>query len=152
MKLDTQWIVGFVDGEGCFHVSINPHKDMKTGYQILPEFTVVQHERDIKVLYALKQYFSCGVVRVNRKDETSTKMAYRVRDKTHLLNKIVPFFMAHPLKTQKQIDFMKFRYVLLMMEKGDHLKESGIEEIRTVINQMNTRKILKIKSDLSGNS
>jgi hypothetical protein len=50
MKLETQWIVGFVDGEGCFHVGIARHEDMRTGYQILPEFTVVQHERDVQIL------------------------------------------------------------------------------------------------------
>ncbi|HEX7079988.1 MAG TPA: LAGLIDADG family homing endonuclease, partial [Gammaproteobacteria bacterium] len=47
MKLDAQWITGFVDGEGCFHVGINPHKEMTAGFQVLPEFTVVQHERDV---------------------------------------------------------------------------------------------------------
>ena len=37
MKLDAQWITGFVDGEGCFHVGINPHRETTTGYQVLPE-------------------------------------------------------------------------------------------------------------------
>jgi hypothetical protein len=23
MKLNAQWIVGFVDGEGCFHIGMN---------------------------------------------------------------------------------------------------------------------------------
>ena len=53
MNLEAQWIVGFVDGEGCFHVAINRHPDMKVGYQVLPEFTVVQHKRDIQILHAL---------------------------------------------------------------------------------------------------
>ncbi len=53
MNLQTQWILGFVDGEGCFHVAVNKNSTMTLGYQVLPEFTVTQHERDIKVLYAL---------------------------------------------------------------------------------------------------
>ena len=140
MQLEAQWIVGFVDGEGCFHISINPHKDMKLGFQVLPEFTVVQHERDVKVLYALKKYFGCGVVRVNRKDHTSTRMAYRVRSQEHLLNIIIPFFMKHSLKTQKYVEFKKFRRVLLMMEKQMHLNEEGLVEIRNVVSQMNRLK------------
>lgn len=48
MKLDAQWITGFVDGEGCFFVGINPHPDMTEKFQVVPEFTVVQHERDIQ--------------------------------------------------------------------------------------------------------
>ena len=133
MKLDAQWITGFVDGEGCFFVGINPHKEMTAGFQVLPEFTVVQHERDVQILHALKAYFGCGVVRVNHGD----RMAYRVRSKKHLLEHIVPFFMKHPLKTKKYVDFRKFRRILLMMEKGVHLKAEGVEEIRTISKQMN---------------
>ena len=33
MKLDAQWITGFVDGEGCFYVGINPHKEMTAGFR-----------------------------------------------------------------------------------------------------------------------
>ena len=133
MKLDAQWITGFVDGEGCFHVGINPHAEMTVGFQVLPEFTVVQHERDVQVLHALKAHFGCGVVRVNHGD----RMAYRVRSMKHLLEHIVPFFVKHPLKTRKNVDFLKFRDVLLLMEAGNHLTAEGIERIRSISQQMN---------------
>jgi hypothetical protein len=133
MQLEAQWIVGFVDGEGCFYVGINPHAEMSIGHQILPEFTVVQHERDVAILYALKAYFGCGVVRTNHGD----RMAYRVRSKDHLLQKIVPFFMKHPLKTKKNVEFLKFRDVLLLMEKDDHLTAEGVEKIRAIAGEMN---------------
>ena len=133
MKLDAQWITGFVDGEGCFHVGINKHSDMSAGYQVLPEFTVVQHERDVQVLHALKAHFDCGVVRTNHGD----RLAYRVRGQKHLLERIIPFFVEHPLKTKKRVDFEKFRKVLLMMEAGEHLTPDGIEAIRAVASQMN---------------
>ena len=133
MNLDAQWITGFVDGEGCFHVGINKHSDMTAGYQVLPEFTVVQHERDVQVLHALKAHFDCGVVRKNHGD----RMAYRVRGQKHLLERIIPFFVEHPLKTKKHVDFEKFRKVLLMMQAGEHLTPDGIERIRAVASQMN---------------
>ncbi len=133
MNLHAEWITGFVDGEGCFHVGISTHRDMKAGFQVLPEFTVVQHERDVQILYALKDYFGCGVVRVNHGD----RMAYRVRKLQNLTENIVPFFMKHPLKTKKNVDFRKFRSVLLKMEEGVHLTSEGVEEIRQIANQMN---------------
>ncbi len=133
MNLDAQWITGFVDGEGCFHVGINEHSDMKVGYQVLPEFTVVQHKRDVQILHALKAYFGCGVVRVNHGD----RMAYRVRGVKHLLEHIIPFFVKHPLKSKKRTDFQKFRRILLMMGAGDHLKHEGIERIGEISGQMN---------------
>ncbi len=133
MKISAEWITGFVDGEGCFHVGVNHDEEMTAGYQVLPEFTVVQHKRDIQVLYALKAFFQCGVVRINHGD----RMAYRVRSKEHLLHKIIPFFMKHSLKSRKRQDFLKFRQILLMMEEGKHLTPEGIEEIRFLASQMN---------------
>ena len=137
MQLEAQWVVGFVDGEGCFHVGVNVHAEMSVGYQVLPEFTVVQHERDIQILYALKAFFGCGVVRRNHGD----RMAYRVRSKEHLLRKILPFFMAHPLKTKKNIDFLKFRDVLLLMETDGHLTREGMDAIRAIASEMNTSEV-----------
>jgi len=133
MKLDAQWITGFVDGEGCFHIGIAKHSEMTVGFQVLPEFTVVQHERDVIILHALKAYFNCGVVRRNHSD----RWAYRVRGKQDLIERIVPFFMQHPLKSKKRVDFLKFRRVLRLMEAGDHLNESGLEKIRSIASQMN---------------
>ncbi len=133
MNLDAQWVVGFVDGEGCFHVALNKHPEMATGYQVLPEFTVVQHQRDVQVLFALKAFFGCGVVRRNHGD----RMAYRVRKLEHLVEKIAPFFLKHPLKTKKNIDFKKFRRVLLMMKRGGHLTPEGVKVIRQIAQSMN---------------
>ena len=134
MKLNAQWIVGFVDGEGCFHIGINKNQEMKLGVQVLPEFTVVQHEIDEQVLYALKSYFGCGVVRKNH----GTRLSYRVRGQANLRDRIIPFFEKHKLKTRKRVDFEKFRKVILLIEKGDHLKPEGLEQIRKIKTSMNS--------------
>ena len=84
MKLDAEWITGFVDGE------------------VLPEFTVVQHERDVK-----------------------------------LLQRIIPFFVMHPLKSEKREDFEKFHGVLRLMEAGEHLTTAGVNNVRCLTAQMN---------------
>ena len=133
-RLEAQWVVGFVDGEGCFYVGINLQPEMKVGYQVLPEFTIVQHERDIQLLYALKQFFGCGVVRRNHAE----RMAYRVRGTRHLRERILPFFEMHPLKSKKRQDFLKFRRILLLMERGEHLTTEGVERIRAIASKMNT--------------
>jgi hypothetical protein len=133
MRLEEEWVTGFVDGEGCFYVGINPHREMQIGFQVLPEFTVVQHERDVQLLQALQTFFGCGVVRTNHGD----RMAFRVRGKEHLLQHVIPFFLAHPLKSKKRLDFEKFREVVSLMERGDHLTESGLAKIRELAGQMN---------------
>lgn len=151
MDLEAQWITGFVDGEGCFYIGINKHDEMTSGYQILPEFTVVQHKRDVQILYALKSYFQCGVVRTIHGDS----MAFRVRSIKHLTERIIPFFEKHKLKTKKQQDFISFRKVLLKINRKEHLTSEGIEEINQIASKMNTGKVFstlrKIESDCIGN-
>ena len=139
MNLNAQWIVGFVDGEGCFHVGISKNQKMTLGVQVLPEFTVVQHQVDEQVLYALKAYFGCGVVRKNH----ATRLCYRVRGHDNLLHKILPFFEKHQLKTRKRVDFLKFRKVVLLMEKGEHLNPDGLEKIRQIKTTMNSTTFLR---------
>ena len=139
MNLNAQWIVGFVDGEGCFHVGINQNESMSLGVQVLPEFTVVQHEVDEQVLYNLKNYFGCGVVRKNHE----TRLCYRVRGQANLRDRIIPFFEKHKLKTRKRVDFEKFRRVILLIEKGEHLQADGLEQIRQIKKSMNSTTFLR---------
>jgi hypothetical protein len=139
MDLNAQWIVGFVDGEGCFHIGIHKNQEMKLGVQVLPEFTVVQHQVDEQVLYALKAYFGCGVVRKNH----GTRLCYRVRGHDNLLHRILPFFEKHQLKTRKRVDFAKFRKVILLMEKKEHLTSDGLEKIRQIKTTMNSTTFLR---------
>ena len=42
-KLEAQWVVGFVDGEGCFYVGINPHPEMSCQFQVLSLIDQVQN-------------------------------------------------------------------------------------------------------------
>ena len=139
MNLNAQWIVGFLDGEGCFHVGINQNESMKLGVQVLPEFTVVQHQVDAQVLYALKDYFGCGVVRQNH----GTRLSYRVRGQENLRDRIIPFFEKHQFKTRKRVDFAKFRKVILLIEKGEHLTADGLEKIRQIKISMNSTTFLR---------
>lgn len=134
MNLNAQWVVGFTDGEGCFHVGINKNESMNLGVQVLPEFTIVQHEVDGQVLYALKNFFKCGVVRKNH----GSRLSYRVRGQKNLHDRIIPFFEKHKLKTRKRVDFEKFRKVVLLMEKGEHLQAEGLEKIRQIKTSMNS--------------
>jgi hypothetical protein len=132
MQLHPQWIVGFTDGEGCFHVGIARHPEMALGYQVLPELVIVQHERNAKVLHALKKYFGCGVVRRNHGD----RMCWRVRKLEHLEQRIIPFFDRHDLKTLKRQDYLAFRRVVRLMSEGRHLSPEGLQMVRRIARRL----------------
>lgn len=58
--LDAAWVVGFVDGEGCFSVSVHrsPFMRRTAGWQLLPVFQVYQHGTHRAVLEALSAFFA----------------------------------------------------------------------------------------------
>lgn len=132
-RLTPEWIVGFIDGEGCFHVGISRHEDLRSGFQVLPELTVVQHQRDLDLLYELRSEMNCGVVRSNHGD----RFCWRVRKLKNLSEIIVPFFDKYPLRSKKAVEYLKFRKVVMMMQKGEHLTEKGFQEILRIASEMN---------------
>jgi hypothetical protein len=140
-RLDVKWIVGFVDGEGCFHVAINKLPKMTFGVQVLPEFRVVQHEKDEEVLYKLKNFFGFGNVVINHED----RKEFRVRGLENL-NKIVQFFNENPLQTSKRKNFELFAEIIQIMNCGKHLTKEGLYEISTKASMMN-RKTSRILRD-----
>ena len=142
MQLDPEWVVGFVDGEGCFFVGIQRNPTVKIGFQVIPEFRVVQHKRDIDVLYGLKSFFGFGRVCQNHDD----RWEYRVRRFEQLLE-VARFFTKHQLKTKKRVDFKRFSEVLEMMKLERHLTDIGLRDIARIATLMNTGKRLRL-SDL----
>ena len=133
-RLDVKWIVGFVDGEGCFHVSINKMPKMTLQYQVLPEFRVVQHKRDEKILQKLKLFFGFGSVEINHGD----RKEFRVRGIENL-NKLIQFFNKNPLQTTKQKSFGIFSEIIYLMNEKQHLTKKGLEKIANLASKMNRK-------------
>ena len=132
-SLSPDWVAGFVDGEGCFHVGISKNDGVKFGHQILPELTVVQHKRDIALLHKLRSFMACGVVRSNHGE----RFCWRVRNLANHVNIILPFFERHPLRSLKRIEFLKFAKVIRLMERGEHLNPVGFQKILKIAEDMN---------------
>ena len=141
-RLDAQWIVGFTDGEGCFHISINKIPQMSLGWQVLPEFRIVQHEKDEALLYKIKDYFGFGDVKINRTDFHGTRKEFRVRGLNNL-NKITDFFKKNQLMTAKRKDFEIFSEVIKLMNQNEHLIKEGLDKIAKLISEMNRKPQLK---------
>lgn len=137
-RLDAKWIVGFTDGEGCFHISINRIPEMTLGWQVLPEFRIVQHEKDELLLHRIKNYFGFGEVKINRKDFHGIRKEFRVRGLDNL-NKIVKFFRQNNLMTSKKKDFEIFSEVIELMNKKEHLNKKGLDTIANLISEMNRK-------------
>jgi hypothetical protein len=140
--LAAEWVVGFVDGEGCFSTPIFQNRTCRLGWQVQPEFAVVQGARSKSVLLALEEFFGCGKVTVNRRHDNHRQDVWRfgVRRLTDLRSRIIPFFEAYPLRTAKAGDFAGFAEIVSMMEQGAHLQMDGLVRIAKIAEAMNHRK------------
>ena len=132
------WVVGFIDGEGCFSVSLHKNPTTKLGWQIMPEFVATQSEKSLKSLEKLQSFFDCGLIFVNRRQENLYRFC--VRSHKDLLNKIVPFFKENMLQTAKSQDFETFAKVIDLMSKKEHLSSKGIKKIIALASTMNTKR------------
>jgi len=132
----SNWIVGFVDGEGCFSVSVFKNRTSKNGFQVMPEFVVTQGQKSLEVLEDIKSFFGCGAIFVNRRYDNHKENIYRycVRSLKDLNEIIIPFFKQHQLKTSKKHDFAIFCEVVEMMIFRHHLTLEGLEKIRQLKN------------------
>lgn len=138
------WVVGFVDGEGCFTISFfrHPKSRLRLKWQVFPEFVITQGSKSKSALLRAQKIFGCGSLYLNKRYDNHHEhlMKYVVRNREDLLSKIIPFFEKYPLQTAKKRDFRIFARIVRMMSRGEHLREKGLEKIRTMTNEMNTRK------------
>ena len=142
------WVLGFVDGEGCFSIgfirqpSRVSRKGYKTGYQVSHEFVVTQGAKSVACLHELEEFFGVGSVLVNRRYDDHHEHLYRyaVRRRVDLIDSIIPFFRSYPLHSAKQRDFEKFALCVEMVAAGSHLTVDGLIEIAEVIETMNRQK------------
>ena len=142
------WVIGFVDGEGCFSISFVRQHDRtgrrgyKLGYQVAARFVMAQGASSVACLEERKSFFGVGYVYGNRRHDNHREHMhqYVVSDRWDLLETIVPFFEEHPLRSAKQGDFEKFVGVLDMMEAGVHPTREGLVKIAEITETMNRRK------------
>jgi hypothetical protein len=136
-----QWVVGFVDGEGCFSISVVKNPGCRLGWQVQHEFSVTQASPSRIALDELIEFFGCGRIIENRRkdDHRHTLLRYSVKRRSDLIGRIVPFFEYFPLITAKREDFLSFATVLRMMQDDRHLTLGGLEEIARITETMNRR-------------
>ena len=135
------WIIGFVDGEGCFSVSVFKNSTAKLGWQVFPEFAVTQGAKSVDVLKLIQKYFQCGSIVINRRSDNHRENLYRflVRNIHDLNDKIVPFFQKNKLKTSKKNDFNTFAKIIDMILNKKHLTYEGLTRIAELSSTMNRK-------------
>ena len=124
-KLDPNWVTGFVDAEGCFHIRIAKRKDFKIGWKVQASLQIKLNIRDKDLLMQIKSFFNEeGKINI-----CNNEVSYRVFKLNAITQVIIPPFDKYPLITQKQSDFLLFKIIVELMNKGEHLKKESLVKI-----------------------
>lgn len=124
-KLNPNWITGFVDAKGCFTIKSTKSKSHKVGWFIQPSFQITLHVRDKDLLLQVKSFFEgVGTLLIG-----NNRVQYKVRNINEITNTIIPHFDKYPLITQKQSDYIIFKSIIKLMNKGEHLNKEGLIKI-----------------------
>jgi hypothetical protein len=129
------YLAGFVEGEGCFSVSIKSHKQMKFGWVVDPMFSVYQHKDNRKILEFFQKEFHCGYI--VSKSGNPNILVFVVDNRKTLEEKIIPFFNKYRLLGTKWQDFLLFSQIVEIMKNKKHLDKDGFIEIVNLAFQMN---------------
>ena len=121
------YLTGFVDGEGCFCISLKKQKSAKVRWVLDPVFHVTQHEDQREILEILKKVIGCGqIIKKYGQEET---LQFYVHSRKDLTECIIPFFRKHKLIT-KYKDFKIFAEIVEALAKHDH---GDLEKFRELL-------------------
>nr|QCW06963.1 hypothetical protein [Drechslerella brochopaga] len=133
---DSNWLAGFVDGEGNFLIAIVTNDKTKMGCTVSLRFSVCQHNRDAKLMENLINFLGCGSVVYHNVRST---VEFVVTKFTDIEKKVIPFFEKYPLEGIKSLNFYSFIKAFELMKNKAHLNPEGLKKILQIKEKMNKR-------------
>ena len=134
-KINANYLVGLVDGEGSFTVYVkNPDstKKVKRRTKVEPRFYIKFIEKDRKILDEIKKFFGCGNVYFQKDKRANHQNCYRyeVANRNDLEKIIIPFFKSNSLRLRsKSGDFEIFCKIFDLIQEKHHFTDVGLRKI-----------------------
>ncbi len=130
-KLNPYYVVGFIDGEGSFSVSVGKHKTLRRGLEIRPEFEIELRADDRKILERVMLTIGCGKIYDCSYERYGwyPHVKYKITSTKDMENYLFPFLDKHPLQAKKAIVYRFFREIVLMVRHKQHLSDRGFKKI-----------------------
>ena len=122
----SAYISGYVDGEGCFTVSISPRAKLAVGWEVRPSLSVSQNGDRAEVLQLIQAHFGCGSIRPDRSDKTLKWETRRLED---MLGRVIPHF-ASPAVVRQTVRLRTVRFGLSVNGSRRTSDENGSDQNR----------------------
>jgi len=142
IEISNDWLRGFVDAEGSFYASVTPNKTSALGYRVVATFAISQTASEKPVLEAIQSFLGCGFIRTRTPNIPGRLPVceFQVNAFKDILNVVLPFFNANPLLTTKRLNYLDLEAIMRLVERKEHLSQSGLDQIRTIIAGMNRKR------------
>lgn len=131
--LNPHYVVGFVDGEGCFSISFNKNGDRLPEVRLI--FEIELREDDEPILHEIRKMLDCGNIyrlEYERYAKWRPHVKLKVSNFADISTKIIPFFTRYPLQAKKLLQFENFCLAAEIIRSKQHLTLEGIEQIRAL--------------------
>ena len=111
-------------------------KAKKTTDNIGLRFVITQHSKDSVLFDNISNYLGCGKCYFSRNEVNLNVSTF-----SDINNKIIPLFSKYPLLGTKKEDYLDFCKVAELMKSKYHLTKQGIEDIKRIKSNMNSKRI-----------
>lgn len=153
--LNKQWLLGFIEGEGCFCIVVKKSgKDHKTN-QVTTDFTIKLTESEREVLERIRDYMGgIGHIYFQSSEPNRKKGMINARDclafkvtKLEQTKRIAELFDENDfVSNSKKAEFLAWKECISMMERKEHLTKEGFFKIALLRDKLNKRKQWNRKS------
>nr|YP_008965295.1 LAGLIDADG [Rhynchosporium agropyri]AHC02301.1 LAGLIDADG [Rhynchosporium agropyri] len=124
--LFEQWLVGFTDGDGNFHIS---QQGTGTSIKWGLSYKLAQSGYNLRILNYIKKELKVGSI-----TKDGTKAQYFIRDRKVLETIILPIFDKYPLLTTKYLDYVKIKEALAILNNISMTKEEKNTKLLAIKN------------------
>lgn len=136
-NIPSNWVAGFVSGEGSFYVVLFKNNKYKTGYSVQLRFVIGQHSRDLLLIEKLVEFFGCGYL---KPFSNKSAVCYAVTDINSIVDIIIPFFNNYTINGSKNLDYSDFCKIAYLIKDKAHLTEKGLNQIKELASGMNLKR------------
>lgn len=137
-KLNPHYVAGFIDGEGSFSISIGKHKTTKSGFDVRPEFEIELRKDDQEILERILITIGCGKIFDCSYERYGwfPHAKYKITSNKNLRDFLFPFLDKYPLQAKKAEMYKRFKTIVLMVLKKEHLTSNGFKRIEEIRGEM----------------
>ena len=146
------WLLGFVEGDGSFNVSTSRTRNFMLNFnlsQVIDEIKVFEAIRsfilELPGSYKVRKKTTnqVGIVIKNtiRSPAHKQQIQLNVNDSKFISAILIPFFDNLTFLSKKGLDYIDWKSILELKEKGWHLSSYGASLIKALATQMNDNRL-----------